>query len=139
MTDLDVTAIKRMLLGFEKQVLKNQEMRVKFPNQPEKFMESELELNEEIQRLHVISTVPQFYGVIIEVNIIQTLIGLLSHDNSDISIAIVDLLQQLTDADIEDDEGAESDDERGGVKNMEVLIDSLLQEQVLYDDVINDV
>lgn len=117
-----------MLLTFEKQVLKNQEMRVKFPNQPEKFMESELELNEEIQRLHVISTVPEHYTVLVEVNIIQTLVGLLSHDNSDISIAVTDLIQQLTDADIEG-EGPE-DDEEQVVKNMELLIDTLLQEQV---------
>ena len=49
------------------QVLRNQEMRVKFPDLPEKFMESELELNEELQSLHVIATTPEYYSILMEV------------------------------------------------------------------------
>ena len=49
------------------QVLRNQEMRVKFPDLPEKFMESELELNEELQTLHVVATTPEFYPILMEV------------------------------------------------------------------------
>ena len=48
-------------------MLRNQEMRVKFPDLPEKFMESELELNEELQTLHVIATTPEFYPILLEV------------------------------------------------------------------------
>ena len=33
---LDENALKRMILNFEKKVLKNQELRVKFPDVPEK-------------------------------------------------------------------------------------------------------
>ena len=130
---LDVIAVKRLLLGFEKQVLKNQEMRVKFPDQPDKFMESEIELNEELHKLHVISTVPEMYNILIETNILQTLVGLLSHDNTDVAIAVVDLLLQLTDADPEDtdDDDDDEDNEVGGVMKMEQLIDALLDEQVI--------
>ena len=134
---MDTAVIKRLLLGFEKQVLKNQEMRVKFPDQPERFMESEIELNEEIQKLHIISTVPTMYDILIEVNVVQTLVGLLSHDNSDIAIAVVDLLQQLTDADVEDDDDDDEEEEGGagggaggGAEKMEQLIDKLVDEQV---------
>ena len=112
---LDAAAVKRMLLSFEKHVLRNQEMRIKFPDQPDKFMESELELNDEIQSLHIISTVPEHYPILVNTNIVQTLCGLLTHDNSDISIAVVDLLQELTDTDNEETLG---------------LIDSLLEEKV---------
>lgn len=117
---LDAGAIKRMLLSFEKKVLRNQEMRVKFPDIPDKFMESELELNDEIQKLHVIATVPEYYPILIETNAIQTILGLLSHDNSDVSIAVIDLLQELTD----EEAVAESEDE------LEVLADTLLAEGV---------
>ena len=117
---LDAGAIKRMLLSFEKKVLKNQEMRIKFPDMPEKFMESELELNDEIQKLHVIATVPEYYPLLIETNALQTIVGLLSHDNSDVSIAVIDLLQELTDV----DSVTESEEEA------EALIDALLSEQV---------
>ena len=74
-------------------------MRIKFPDQPAKFMESEVELNNEIQKLHVIATVPEHYALLMEMNTVHTLVGLLNHDNSDISIAVVDLLQELTDMD----------------------------------------
>jgi len=116
--DLDAGAVKRMLLSFEKKVLRNQEMRVKFPDMPEKFMESELELNEEIQRLHVIATVPEYYPILGETNTLQTMLGLISHDNSDISITTIDLLQELT------DEG------EGEGEELEGLVDLLLKEGV---------
>ena len=114
---LDAGGVKRMLLSFEKKVLKNQEMRIKFPDLPEKFMESELELNDEVQKLHIVATVPEHYLILVETNAIQTLVGLLSHDNSDVSIAVIDLLQELTD----------------GEEEVEALIDALLSEQVLAD------
>lgn len=39
---VDENSIKRMVLVFEKRALKNREMRIKFPDNPEKFMESEV-------------------------------------------------------------------------------------------------
>lgn len=119
---VDAGAVKRMLLSFEKKVLKNQEMRIKFPDLPEKFMESELELNDEIQKLHVIATVPEHYPILVEMNAVQTLVGLLSHDNSDVAIAVIDLLQELTDVDTLN----ESEEEA------ETLIEALLNEQVSW-------
>lgn len=35
---LDEATLKRMVLLFEKRALRNQEMRVKFPDQPEKYI-----------------------------------------------------------------------------------------------------
>lgn len=118
---LDVGSVKRMLLFFEKKVTKNQEMRIKYPENPEKFMDSELELNDEIQKLHVIATVPHLYHSIVDMNAVGTILGLLSHENSDISIAIIDLLQEMTDVDTlnESEEGATA------------LIDALMDGQVI--------
>ena len=119
--ELDATAVKRMLLSFEKKVFRNQEMRVKHPEAPEKFMESEIELNSEIQKLHVIATAPEFYSTVVEARSLQTLLGLLSHENSDIALAVIDLLQEMTDVDTltESEEGAE------------ILIDALLGGQAI--------
>merc|ERR1711894_97943 len=105
---LDETELKKMILKFEKKVSKNQEMRIKFPDVPEKFMESEVELNENIQEMHVVATVPHLYHVLIELNSVQTLLQLLNHENTDITIAVVDLLQEMTDVDslTESEEGA---------------------------------
>lgn len=96
---MDETNLKKLLLLFEKKVYKNQEMRIKFPDMPEKFMESELELNDVIQQMHVIATVPDLYHILVDLNTVRSLLQLLSHENTDISIVVVDLLQELTDVD----------------------------------------
>ncbi|KAM4692383.1 beta-catenin-like protein 1 [Rhinophrynus dorsalis] len=127
---LDEGAVKRMILTFEKRSYKNQELRIKFPDSPEKFMESELDLNDIIQEMHVIATIPDLYHLLVELNAVQSLLGLLGHDNTDIlpaenvpnvCIAVVDLLQELTDIDTlhESEEGAQ------------VLIDALVEGQVV--------
>ncbi|XP_031552386.1 beta-catenin-like protein 1 isoform X2 [Actinia tenebrosa] len=118
---LDVSSLKRMLLSFEKRVTKNQEMRIKYPDLPEKFMESELDLNDEIQKLHIIATAPELYHHIVELNAVNTMLGLLSHENTDIAVNVIDLLQEMTDVDTlnESEEGATA------------LIDALLEGQVI--------
>ncbi|KAM4623259.1 beta-catenin-like protein 1 isoform 2-T2 [Discoglossus pictus] len=118
---LDEGAMKRMILTFEKRSYKNQELRIKFPDNPEKFMESELDLNDIIQEMHVIATIPDLYHLLVELNAVQSLLGLLSHENTDVCIAVVDLLQELTDIDTlhESEEGAQ------------VLIDALVEGQVV--------
>uniref|UniRef100_G3NLH7 Catenin beta like 1 n=1 Tax=Gasterosteus aculeatus aculeatus TaxID=481459 RepID=G3NLH7_GASAC len=112
---VDESSVKKMILTFEKRSYKNQELRIKFPDNPEKFMESELDLNDIIQEMHVIATMPDLYHLLVELNAVHSLLGLLSHENTDVAIAVVDLLQELTDIDTlqESEEGAE------------VLIDSL--------------
>ena len=116
---LDEAGLKKLLLLFEKRVLKNQEMRIKFPDNPEKFMESELELHDIIHQLQNISTVPDLYPMVVQLNAIPSLLELLSHQNTDISVAILNLLQEMTDVDIlhESEEGAQ------------VLIEALQKQQ----------
>ena len=83
-------------------------------------MESELDLHEAIQELHALATVPEMYVVAVEQKLIPTLLGLLAHDNADISVAVVNLLQELTDIDTLN----ESQDVAA------VLIDALLDQQI---------
>ncbi|KAM4562558.1 beta-catenin-like protein 1 [Odontesthes bonariensis] len=118
---VDESSVKKMILTFEKRSYKNQELRIKFPDNPEKFMESELDLNDIIQEMHVIATMPELYHLLVELNAVHSLLGLLSHENTDILLPVVDLLQELTDIDTlhESEEGAE------------VLIDALLEGQVV--------
>lgn len=107
---LDEVGLKKLILLLEKRILKNQEMRIKFPDQPEKFMESELELHDIMQQLRVVSTVPDLYPLLVDLNGISSVLELLAHQNTDISVAVVDLIQELTDIDIlhESVEGAET-------------------------------
>uniref|UniRef100_A0A1E1XAD6 Beta-catenin-like protein 1 N-terminal domain-containing protein n=1 Tax=Amblyomma aureolatum TaxID=187763 RepID=A0A1E1XAD6_9ACAR len=123
-TDIDIlddTNLKKLILNFEKKVLKNQELRIKYPDLPEKFMDSEVELNDILQEMHVVATQPELYPILVELNAVQSILGLLSHENTDISIAVVDLLQELTDVDSlhESQEGAD------------MLIDALIDGQIV--------
>ena len=119
-SEMDEAAVKRILLGFEKKVSRNQEMRIKFPDQPDKFMMSEMELHDVVRELQNVSTVPHFYPIMVELNCVSTLLGLLAHDNTDLAVAAVEVLQELTDVDTmqESEEGAEA------------LLESLLANQV---------
>ncbi|CAG0924813.1 unnamed protein product, partial [Notodromas monacha] len=117
---LDDTSLKRLILTYEKKSLKNQEMRMKFPDNPEKFMESEVDLNDAIQSLHIVATAPELYHILVETNAITSLVSLIPHENTDISTAVINLIQELTDVDTlnESKEGAD------------VLIDALLRQQI---------
>lgn len=46
---LDEATLKRMILLFEKRALRNQEMRVKFPDQPEKYVDIETNISSQIE------------------------------------------------------------------------------------------
>lgn len=47
-------------------------------------METELDLNDIIQEMHVIATMPDLYHLLVELNAVHSLLGLLSHENTDI-------------------------------------------------------
>ncbi|EDW15579.1 beta-catenin-like protein 1 [Drosophila mojavensis] len=117
---LDEQGLKKLILVFEKRNLKNQEMRIKFSDSPEKFMESELDLHAVIQELKAVATVPDLYPLLVELHGLHSLLELLAHQNTDIAVAVVDLLQEVTDVDIlgESSDGAEA------------LIEALRKEQI---------
>lgn len=84
---VDEATIKKIVLNFEKRSLKNREMRIKFPDSPEKFMESEVELHETLQEMRILATAPDYYPLLVKLQIIPSLLELLSHDNTDIAVS----------------------------------------------------
>lgn len=97
---LDENGLKKLALLFEKRVLKNQVTRLKFAEEPEKFMESEIDLHDSITKLQAIATVPDLYPLMISLNVMSSLLELLAHPNTDIVAAIVEILQEFTDVDV---------------------------------------
>ncbi|KAK7071428.1 Beta-catenin-like protein 1, partial [Halocaridina rubra] len=84
------------------------------------FMESEIELNDALEELHVVATAPELYPVLVEVGTVKSLLSLLSHDNTDIAIAAVDLLQEMTEVEeLQEEEGSDA------------LIDALIEGQII--------
>ncbi|KAK9832559.1 hypothetical protein WJX84_010114 [Apatococcus fuscideae] len=75
------------------------EARMKFGDNPEKFLESEVDLDEEIRKLQAVTATPDLYPELVKLGAIPTLATLLSHENGDIVAAVIELLRDLTDSD----------------------------------------
>ncbi|KAF9135587.1 hypothetical protein BGW39_001913 [Mortierella sp. 14UC] len=129
----DLSAVRKMILKFEKAINKNQEMRVKYPDDPTKFMESEADLDEEIKRMMAMTQAPQHYPVLVELNTISSILSLLTHENPDIAIDTIELLKELTDEEVlsvgleEDQEVAGSEGEAG----MKIFVHGLIDQGLL--------
>lgn len=62
-------------------------MRIKFPDSPDKFMESELELHEILQEMRILATAPDYYPLLVKLQIVPSLLELLAHDNTDVAVS----------------------------------------------------
>jgi len=93
--EVNPATIKKLVLSFEKKYLKNQQMRDKFKDEPEKFMDSEIDLDEEIKNLQVIATAPELYPLFVSLGSILSLGSLIIHENCDISIDVIELFYEL--------------------------------------------
>ena len=79
-TSLDENSMKRMVLSIEKRINENMQMRTKYGDKPERFMDSELELYQELKRLHVLATAPELYPTFVRTRCVPSLLGLLAHE-----------------------------------------------------------
>lgn len=100
---LDLRAMKKLVLSFERRLRDNLEARMKHPDAPDRFADSEVELHDEINRLRILAGAPELYPDLVSLNSVPSLVGLLGHDNTDIAIDAVSLLLDLTDEDVLED------------------------------------
>ncbi|KAH0699959.1 hypothetical protein KY290_016077 [Solanum tuberosum] len=118
---LDIKTVKKLVLAFERRLKENIAARLKYPDQPEKFADSEVELHEEIEKLKILAGGPEFYPELVNLGTIASITSLLNHENTDIAIDVVGLLQDLTDEDV-----LEDNDEPA-----QILVDSLVENNAL--------
>lgn len=50
--EISLSSLKKLVYQLEKRITENEEMRIQFPNKPDKFMESEIQLNIAIANMH---------------------------------------------------------------------------------------
>ncbi|ORE12283.1 DUF1716-domain-containing protein [Rhizopus microsporus] len=119
-----------MILKFEKAINKNQEMRVRYADQPEKFMESEADLDEEIKNLLALTEAPELYTELIQLGTVTSLLSLLSHDNTDIAIDTIDVINELIDEDVgtTEDQLERSEQVQNAIK---ALVEAMLENELL--------
>ncbi|KAK4683965.1 beta-catenin-like protein 1, partial [Tremellales sp. Uapishka_1] len=141
-TAMTLPALRRQLGRFERTVAKNAEQRGKFPDDPSKFIESEADLDSSLKLLLPLTqNPPLFYPELVKSGTMALLCGLLSHENTDIAIDVVEVIQELTDEDVgaevdDMEEEAEEKDDEGGMARgtrmaMGGLIDELLNNSIL--------
>ncbi|KRX35004.1 Beta-catenin-like protein 1, partial [Trichinella murrelli] len=113
---LSESSVRRLILNFEKMAAKNQEMRIKYPDDPTKLADSDMELSVAIGELQSLATVPHFYALFVRLNTVSSLCQLLLHPNSDIGVAVADLFYEMTEI-------------LPGSPNLSILVDALMDAQ----------
>jgi hypothetical protein len=99
LTNLDEKAVRKLVLAFERKYATNQAMRLKHADDPAKFIDSEVDLDEEVKRLQRLAGYPDLYPEFVRLNAVPSILALLAHDNPDIAADAVELLHELVDAD----------------------------------------
>lgn len=66
-----------------------------------RFMGSEADLDADIKALSILTDHPDLYGEFAKLGCVASLVSLLSHENTDIAIDAIEIINELTDEDIE--------------------------------------
>lgn len=97
--DIDIITannIDRAVTQLERKLKRNEQQRLRYPDEPEKFLKSEVDLDEEIQRIHQIAASPQLISLFIQLNGLNFLIPLLQHANTDLAGEVINVLAEFT-------------------------------------------
>jgi beta-catenin-like protein 1 len=139
-SEQELRAVRKLLLHLERAITKNQEMRIKYPDKPEKFIDSEVELHAAIKSLGIVTTNPSLlYPELVKQSATASLCGLLSHENVDIAASVIVLLEEMTDDDVLDagvDGRTVEEQEANGIgrralEAVEEVLTSLLENSLL--------
>ncbi|KAK2606041.1 hypothetical protein QQS21_003559 [Conoideocrella luteorostrata] len=97
---IDAPWLRKTILNFEKHITKNAELRAKYEDDPHKFISSEADLDADIKGLSILSEHPELYPEFVKLGSVNSLVGLLAHENTDISIDAMEVIGELTDEDV---------------------------------------
>lgn len=101
----DIPWLRKTALNFEKRISKNAELRAKYEDEPAKFMASEADLDEAVKELSILSEHPELYGEFTKLGSVASLVSLLAHENTDIANAVIQIISELTDEDVDAEQG----------------------------------
>lgn len=116
--------LSKLLISLEKAVNKNSEMRFRYKSDPSRFYESEKSLYDAIRALSIISETDLYIDLEKSTDSIETLLGLITHENIMIGTQVLQIFGELFDPGNEVVEAKE-------MSNLaEVLIDQGLASQI---------
>ncbi|KAI0006833.1 Catenin-beta-like protein [Xylariaceae sp. FL0662B] len=96
---IDEAWLRKFALNFERCINRNLEQRAKYAVEPQRFIASEADLDAEIKALGILTEHPVLYAEFVRLGCAASLVGLLAHENSDVAIDAVEIIQELTDDD----------------------------------------
>ncbi|KAI1814413.1 DUF1716-domain-containing protein [Poronia punctata] len=117
---MDVAWLRRTALTFEKKISRNAEQRARFEDEPAKFIASEADLDAVIKTLSILSEHPELYPEFARIGCAGSLVGLLAHENTDIAIDAIEIINELTDEDV-----------AAGEEQWDALVDSFFDADLL--------
>lgn len=97
---LTSASLKKMIAQLDQKTKQNMEMRLKFANNPEEYLDSEVELNDHILTMKDLNVAPELYGEFVKFGGVGKLVNGLIHTNTDITLCVLDVLQNLTAAEV---------------------------------------
>ncbi|MCJ1350160.1 MAG: hypothetical protein MMC33_000141 [Icmadophila ericetorum] len=98
---IDSAWLRKLALNFERKISKNTELRAKFEGDPQRFMGSEADLDAEIKALSILSEHSELYREFAQLGCVSSLVSLLAHENTDISIDAIEIISELIDEDVD--------------------------------------
>ena len=87
---------------------------------PVRFMGSEADLDADIKALSILSEHPELYEEFAKLGCLSSLVSLLSHDNTDVAIDAIEIIDELTDEDVEAEQ-----------EQWDALVDAMLEADLL--------
>ncbi|CAD8066864.1 unnamed protein product [Paramecium sonneborni] len=99
----DERQLREMIGQLENNYKLNSDLRMRYPNQPDKFIDSEVDLDEDLRKLLILPAYPKLYPIFYNSNALQIVIHLLQHNNQSISNDVIQFLKELVtpDGDVE--------------------------------------
>ncbi|QUC20497.1 uncharacterized protein UV8b_04738 [Ustilaginoidea virens] len=117
---IDAAWLRKTVLSFEKRITKNAELRAKHEHDPQRFIGSEADLDSDIKGLSILSEHPELYPEFVKLGSVNSLVGLLAHENTDIAIDVLEIIGELTDEDV-----SAQDDQ------WDLLVDALMEADLI--------
>ncbi len=92
--------LKRTCVALTKKITRNAELRARFAGEPARFIDSEAEVDAAVRGLSVLSDHAGLYPEFVGLGGVESLVGLLAHENTDVALAAVEIVGELTDEDV---------------------------------------
>lgn len=93
---VDEEGIKKLGSILRKKKKRNEQERIEFPENPEKWVMSEVDLDEVLNTIKNLTVCTNLYKSMIECDMFDDVINLLNHPNSDIIIESIEILKEIT-------------------------------------------